>query len=138
MIIDATNLILGRLSSYAAKQALRGNEVVIVNSEKAVISGAKLNIHARYHRKVITLGGNPFHGPFRSKREDLFIKRTIRGMLPYKNAKGRDAFNRIRCYLGVPIEYNDKKLDTIKEANIAKTQSIKYVTVQALCKSLGR
>src|SRR3989338_7077780 len=111
MIIDATNLILGRLSTYAAKQALRGNEVIIINSDKAVITGAKENILARYKRKLIDLVGNPFHGPFRSKRPDLFIKRTIRGMLPYKGAKGRAAYDRIRCYLGVPVECSGKKTE---------------------------
>ena len=38
IIIDATGAIFGRLSSYAAKQALLGNEIVIINAEKHGIS----------------------------------------------------------------------------------------------------
>ena len=44
MIIDASGTMLGRLASYAAKQVLNGNEIVIVNAEKAVISGRKQRI----------------------------------------------------------------------------------------------
>ena len=48
LIIDATNATFGRLASYAAKQALQGNDIVILNSEKAIISGRKENIIEKY------------------------------------------------------------------------------------------
>ena len=44
MIIDASNLILGRLATFVAKQALLGEQVFIANCEKSVISGDKANI----------------------------------------------------------------------------------------------
>ena len=44
MIIDAKNVVLGRLSSFAAKQLLLGEEVDIVNCEEAVLSGKRAPI----------------------------------------------------------------------------------------------
>ena len=43
IVIDATNATMGRLASYVAKQALLGKQIAIVNSEKAIITGNKLN-----------------------------------------------------------------------------------------------
>lgn len=41
MIVDATGLVLGRLASVAAKSLLAGEEVKIVNAEKALITGSR-------------------------------------------------------------------------------------------------
>ncbi|HKI76467.1 MAG TPA: 50S ribosomal protein L13, partial [Candidatus Bathyarchaeia archaeon] len=38
-IVDASNLILGRMASYVAKKALDGKSMVVINAERAVISG---------------------------------------------------------------------------------------------------
>ena len=43
-IIDASNLLLGRLASIIAKRLLSGEEIIVVNAEKAVISGNRENI----------------------------------------------------------------------------------------------
>ena len=48
MIINADGLITGRLASYAAKQALLGEKVDIINSEKACITGSKPQILEKY------------------------------------------------------------------------------------------
>ena len=39
IVIDATDLLLGRFAGYAAKQALLGKEIRVINCEKAVVSG---------------------------------------------------------------------------------------------------
>ena len=44
MIIDGTNLILGRLASVAAKKALLGDDIIIVNCDKVLVTGTKKNI----------------------------------------------------------------------------------------------
>ena len=55
-VIDADNLIMGRLASHVAKLLISGEEVAIVNAEKTIISGRKKNILAEYHQKR-TVGG---------------------------------------------------------------------------------
>ena len=62
MIIDAKNVVLGRLSSFAAKQLLLGEEVDIVNCEEAVVSGKRAPIVENYIRRVDRKA--PTKGPY--------------------------------------------------------------------------
>ncbi|MBI4448054.1 50S ribosomal protein L13 [Candidatus Woesearchaeota archaeon] len=136
MIIDATNLILGRLSSFAAKKALQGENVDIINAEKSVISGNKVDIFENYKR-FREMGG-PFHGPFSPRKADVIVRRTIRGMLPHKQPRGKEAFKRIRCFIGVPKDFEGKKFETIKEANRTNlTKTTSYLTIQQVSRKLG-
>jgi len=136
-IIDATNLILGRLASNVAKRLLSGESVIIVNSEKAILSGNKRRIiedyKKRLHRKSIVA---PWEGPFQPRRPDMLLKRTIRGMLPYKAPKGRMAYKRLRVYIGIPDEYKEKDKISIPEAVSGKLKS-KFITLAELCNELG-
>lgn len=133
-IIDATNLKLGRLASYSAKALLEGEELAIVNAERAVIVGRKKDILHSYKEKRDK--GSRYKGPFFPKRADRIIKRTVRGMLPYKKAKGQEAFKRIRVYLGVPEEYKGKELESIKGAKLIGKEP-DYFNLGDLSKQLG-
>lgn len=136
MIIDATDLILGRMAVKAAKLALLGEKIDIVNCEKAVITGNKRNVIEKYKKKR-EIGRSPFKGPFYPKASDRLVKRVIRGMLPYKKDKGEKAFKRIKCYVGVPKEFEKQTAATIKEANISKLTNLKYVRVGVISKEIG-
>ena len=131
-IIDASGATLGRLSTNTAKRLLKGEEVAIVNSEKAIISGKKFPIKERYKQKREV--GTYRKGPFFPRMPDKIVKRTIRGMIPYQTPHGRAAFKRLKCYMGIPKEFEGKKLEVIKEA---EKQPIDFITVQELSKSLG-
>ena len=135
MIIDAKDSIIGRIATVAAKKALLGEKVDIVNCEEAVMTGDKKAILRRYREKRER--GQPTKGPFIPRRPDMFVRRIIRGMLPYKQDKGRSAFERIMCYLGVPEEFKEKKLEIIEKANISKVPNLKYVKVGVVCKEMG-
>jgi large subunit ribosomal protein L13 len=136
IIIDAKELILGRLATFAAKRALQGEEVQIMHCEDAVITGTKENIVANYQRKR-SLG--TFKGPFYSRMSDRFVKRTIRGMLPYKTPHGREAYKRIRCHIGVPEELlgREKEAIQVPSAHVSKLPSFKFMTVKQICTILG-
>ena len=135
MIIDARNLILGRLATIAAKKALLGEEIYIVNCENAVISGSKKHVLSKYKTKASR--GSQFKGPFIPKTPDRFVKRAIRNMLPYKKPRGRDAFKRIKCHRSLPTTMKDKKPETLKTAEFSKLPTLNYVTVEYVCKHLG-
>lgn len=135
IIIDATNLIIGRLAGYAAKEALLGKEVTVINSEKAVISGRKNDVLDEYLNRLHR--GTPRKGPFVIRMPDRMMKRTIRGMLPFKKPTGKEAFKRIRCYVGVPEELKEKKAVTIESANLSKLPNLKYVSLYTISKRLG-
>jgi large subunit ribosomal protein L13 len=131
-LIDATGANLGRLSTNVAKRLLEGEEISIVNSEKAIISGKKRTIKEKYKQKREV--GTYRKGPFFPRTADRIVKRTVRGMIPYQKPHGRQAFKRLKCYIDIPDEFKDKKLEKIKEA---EKQPIEYITIAELSKSLG-
>jgi len=135
MIIDASNLIAGRIATVVAKKALLGETIDIVNSEKAIVTGSKTQVFARFKQKYNM--GIPSKGPFIHRAPERLLRRVVRGMLPYKQARGTDAFKRVMCWRGVPEEFQGKKLETIEGANISKISSLKYVTLGDIAKYLG-
>lgn len=101
-IYDADGQILGRLGSVIAKQLIVGDSVAVVNVEKSVISGSRKFTLSDYDVK--TKRGDPHKGPFFPRTPDGIFRRTVRGMLPRKKARGRNAYRRLRAYIGVPAE----------------------------------
>ncbi len=134
MNIDATDLILGRMAAYAAKQALLGENVNIVNAGKAVVTGRNKRIIEDYKQE--RKRGVPLKGPYYPRTPEMIVKRTIRGMLPYKTARGREALKRIKCYAGMPEEFKDAKFEELKGISTEKTHA-KYVTIARISKELG-
>lgn len=130
-IINGEGLLLGRLCSYAAKAALLGEEVKIVNCEKVVISGDKQKVFALERQKRLRKG-YPLKSAKLSKIPDRFVKRAVRGMLPHKKERGREAFKRVRCYVGVPGEFSGK-METLEKAKAEKLMTLKYVKVEEIC-----
>jgi len=136
IIYDASNLIVGRLSSKIAKDALLGKEIVIVNCENSILSGSKDSIMDKFRNfKNI---GKPFHGPFTPRMPDRMIRRSIKRMLPHKVTRGREALKRIMCYIGVPKEFEGKNLQTIENANVSRLKSSKYMRLGDVSKLIGK
>lgn len=132
MIIDAKGLTLGRLSTNTAKRLLKGEEIAIINSEKAIISGKKTSIKGIYKKKREV--GTYRKGPFFPRKPDMIVKRTIRGMIPYQTPHGRAAFKRLKCYIGIPKEFEGKKIEVFEAA---KKQPVEFITIEELSKTLG-
>ncbi|MBS3137780.1 50S ribosomal protein L13 [Candidatus Woesearchaeota archaeon] len=135
VIINAENLILGRIATVAAKKALLGEEVIVINSEKAMISGDRDIILEKYLKKWKK--GIPLQGPYVSRMPDRLMRRTIRGMLPWKMQKGRDAFKRVMCYIGIPEKYKEEAAFPIEHASTEKLVNIKCFTLGEICKLIG-
>ena len=135
-VIDANGLILGRLASTVAKQLLSGDEeIYIVNAEKAVISGSRATTLKEY-RETRERGTMEF-GPYFPKRPERILKRTIRGMLPYKRARGRDAMSRLKVYVGVPSELKSAETITIADADMRQLSSSKYIELGEVSQKMG-
>jgi large subunit ribosomal protein L13 len=135
IVIDATNLILGRLASHAAKLALQGEEVRVVNCENAIKTGDKKRILAVYQKSRDR--GTPTTGPFLSRYPDRMIRRSIRGMLPMDRSRGREAFDRVMCYMGVPDDLKKEKLQTFEDADVKKVPILRSIDMKTLSKRLG-
>ena len=134
MIIDGKNLILGRVATFAAKRSLLGEKIDIINCEEIVITGNRREVFAKYQRKKSM--GVPSKGPFQPRMPNMFVRKVIRGMLPYKQPKGRDAFKNIKCYIGLPEEIKGEPIK-MKEASFDKLPNLKYVKIKEICKELG-
>jgi len=134
-VIDADGLILGRLASVVATKLLDGDVIAIINAERAVISGSKVTTFKEYKEQVDK--GSTEHGPYHPRRADHILKRTIRGMLPYKRMRGRDAMSRLRVYLGTPNEFAGADADTIPDASMTRLGTIKYIKLGEISKKLG-
>jgi len=106
IILDGDKCILGRLASYTVKQALQGNSITILNCEKIFITGNKQNILERYLRKRARGKSGKMKGPLFPTLPDKIMKRTIRGMMRYKEGRFIPVFKKIKCYNGIPESYS--------------------------------
>ena len=131
IVIDAKNATLGRLASYAAKQSLQGKKIIILNSERAIVTGNKVSSINKYLQRI-KRGGSAQRGPFFPRSAEKILKRTIRGMLPdFKRGRGKEAFKRIICFKGIPEEYKEAK--TIKAG---KEKHTSYMNLEQLSKKI--
>ncbi len=138
IVIDADGQVLGRLASIVARRLLNGERIVIVNAEKALISGKPLSVLAWYKDRLAKRTHyNPEKtGPKHPRRPDNIVKRAVRGMLPRKKPRGREALRRLRVYIGIPDEYRNAPKIKIRDA-IPKNTRIKYMTVGELASLIG-
>jgi large subunit ribosomal protein L13 len=112
LVIDATDVVLGRLATHAAA-LLRGKHkptfaphmdngdfVIIVNAEKVALTGSKLAQKKAYRHSGYP-GGLTATGyaEFLEKSPEKVVEKAIRGMLP-KNSLGRQQLGKLKVYRG--------------------------------------
>ncbi len=135
IVIDGSGRVLGRMASVAAKMALNNQKVAIINAEKVMISGHMREITSKYKRRFeLQDKANPEHSPYWSKRPDLFVKRVIRGMLPYKQPRGKAAYRLLRVYNGVPEELKSAKIHDMKSKSAQNIYERTFTVKEVLAK----
>ncbi|MXV62777.1 50S ribosomal protein L13 [Natronorubrum sp. JWXQ-INN-674] len=135
VVVDARDCILGRVASEVAQRALDGETVAIVNAEDAVITGDKEDIFDTY-RTRLQLGSD--RGPYYPKRPDTIFKRSVRGMLPYKKTRGREAFESVRVYVGNPYEDDeDREAEILEGTSLDRLSNIRFVHLGEVSDQLG-
>ncbi|NBX23249.1 MAG: 50S ribosomal protein L13 [Microbacteriaceae bacterium] len=112
VVIDATDVVLGRLASHAAA-ILRGKNkatftphmdmgdfVIIINADKVALTGAKLAQKKAYRHSGYPGGLRATtYAELLEKNPERAVEKAIRGMLP-KTALGRDQFRKLKVYSG--------------------------------------
>ncbi|MFC7202031.1 50S ribosomal protein L13 [Haloferax namakaokahaiae] len=131
VVVDARNCILGRVASKVAQRAMDGEKVAIINAEDAVITGSEEDVMGVY-RKRTEIGSD--QGPYYPKRPDRIFKRAVRGMIPYKKPRGREAFSGVRVYVGNPFDEDGEMLD---ETSLDRLSNIKFITLGEVSEKLG-
>ncbi|UCC92534.1 MAG: uL13 family ribosomal protein, partial [Thermoplasmata archaeon] len=87
--------------------------------------------HFRHRRDV----GGARKGPLYPRTPHMMLKRTVRGMLPFKKPRGRNAYKRLKVHISVPQELTKKKFETIEGASQLSTQ--RYMSLGEVSKVLG-
>merc|ERR1719321_632174 len=109
-IVDCKGHLMGRLESVVAKELINGQAVTLVRCEEINISGSLYRNQLKYGEfKDKRTNSNPKKGPFHQRAPAKMIFRTIRGMVPYKTAKGAKAMDNLTSFEGIPFPYNLKK-----------------------------
>ncbi len=125
-VVDAEGIPLGRLASKVAA-ILRGKNkpsftpnvdagdfVIVVNSDKVVLTGKKLeDKYYRYHTGYIGGLKEISYGKLMAERSDLAVYEAVRGMLP-KNSLGRQMIKKLRVYKGAEHNHAAQKPETLK------------------------
>ena len=115
----------------------KGEEVVVVNIEKTVISGNPKRIVEVYEgRRSIQNKSNPTHSPKWPRRPDYLFKRIMQGMVP-KTRKGEIVLKKFQAHIGVPAEFAEKakKAETTKK--LASNLLCRSITLGEVCAQLG-
>ena len=111
-VIDATDVVLGRLASQAAR-LLRGKHkptfaphvdtgdfVIIVNAGKVALSGTKREDKVVYHHSGYPGGlSATSYSKLMDERPEKVVERAIQGMLPH-NSLGRKMATKLKVYAG--------------------------------------
>ena len=125
-LVDATDMPLGRLASQVAS-ILRGknkptftphvdcgDHVVVVNCDKIVLTGDKLNkkLFRYYTGYVKGLKEIPYKKIMETK-SDVAVMEAVKGMLP-KNALGRQMLKKLRVYKGAEHTQQAQKPEVLE------------------------
>jgi large subunit ribosomal protein L13 len=111
-VIDATDVVLGRLASHVAV-LLRGKHkpifaphvdtgdfVIIVNADKVALSGDKLEQKKAYRHSGYPGGLRSLtYGQLMAKHPERVVEKAVKGMLP-KNSLGRKTLTKLKVYAG--------------------------------------
>ena len=125
-VVDAAGVPLGRLASKVAA-ILRGKNkptytpnvdtgdfVIVINSDKAVLTGKKLeNKFYRYHTGYIGGLKEISYGKMMAERSDVAVYEAVRGMLP-KNSLGRQMIKKLRIFKGAEHNHQAQKPEPLK------------------------
>jgi len=130
-VVDARDCILGRVASQVAERALDGERIAVVNAERAVVTGRENDVIETFRARR-QQGSD--RGPMYPKRPDRILKRSIRGMVPYKRPRGREAFENVRVYVGNPY---DEEAEVLEDASLDRLSTIKFVQLGEISESLG-
>ena len=136
MIVDGSNLVMGRLASRLAKAVIKGENVVVVNSEKIVVTGNKESIIENYElRTNAAVKSNPHYGPKYERVPSKMFRRTIKGMLPQKKTTKLAMLKRVAVYNGVPKKLEGQKFETFEE--IKFNERNRSMTLKEIAELLG-
>jgi len=136
MIVDAKNAVVGRVASKVAKAAIKGEKVVVLNAEHAIMVGNKESILEKFEaRTTARVLGNPHYGPKYSRIPSKMLRRTIRGMLPNKPRTTERLLKLVTVYNTVPDLMPKEDIVTFEDVKCNERHN--RMTLGEIAKILG-
>ncbi len=131
-VIDATDVVLGRLASQTA-QLLRGKHkaifaphvdtgdfVIIVNADKVALTGSKRESKLAYRHSGYPGGLKAVsYTQLLEQNPERAVEKAIRGMLP-KNSLGRQMLRKLKVYAGPEHPHSAQKPQTYQISQVAQ------------------
>ena len=131
-VIDATDVVLGRLASHVAV-LLRGKHkpifaphvdtgdfVIVINAEKIALSGAKLEDKKAYRHSGYPGGLRAINvGDQLRTHPDRVVERAVKGMLPH-NSLGRQMIKKLKIYAGPEHPHAAQQPQTFEIKQVAQ------------------
>jgi len=130
-VVDGRGCILGRVASIVADRALEGETIAVVNAEGMIVTGREEDVVARFKKRTELQSDR---GPYYPKRPDEIAKRSIRGMVPHKRPRGRQAFERVRVYLDNPF---DEEPEVLEGTSLDRLSNTRFVELGEVSAQLG-
>ncbi len=133
VVIDATDVVVGRLASYIAKR-LRGkhradytphvdcgDHVIVINAEKAIFTGRKRQ-QKNYYRHTGYPGGIKelsADAILRGRFPERILQLAVKRMMPRESSLARQQFGKLRVYAGAehPHEAQQPEVVDFKSMN---------------------
>jgi large subunit ribosomal protein L13 len=131
VVVDARDCILGRVASQVAERAMDGETIAVVNAEAAVITGNREDTVETFQERR-RVGSD--RGPAYPKRPDGIFKRAVRGMVPHKKTRGREALSNVRVYVGNPY---DEDGEVLEGTSLDRLSNINFVHLGEVSEALG-
>ena len=124
-LVDATDMPLGRLASQVAA-ILRGKNkptftphvdtgdfVIVINSDKVVLTGKKLEQKMKRHHTLYRGGMKEIqYSKYMAEKSDDAVYEAVKGMLP-KNSLGRKMLKKLRVYKGAEHKHEAQQPETL-------------------------
>lgn len=135
-IFNAKGLIAGRLATQVARALLEGEEVAVIEVQDALLTGSlRAQVDRMHRRRGQKMKTDPEKSPKFPRVPHLMFKRMVRGMLPKRNSRGRDALHRLRAYTGTPAGVDASAAVALPPAILAAGG--KRTTLGELCRAFG-
>lgn len=133
-VIDVSGLVLGRAAGLIAKRLLKGEQLVVVNAEKSVVTGDRQTVIQEFATRRAR--GSVRSGPHYPRYPDRIFRRAVRGMLPHLKTRGKVAFDRLTVHIGVPPGLETASRSTLEGAK-ARPSIQPPTTLQEITRLLG-
>lgn len=140
IIIDASEHVGGKLSTFVAKKLLENNSITVVHCENIKFTGPIHRGVGRYKdflrkRNLV----NPLKGPFHYKAPSALFRRIVKRMLPVRTKRGDLALKRLEVFDGCPKELELEKTLVCPKALLSYTADLRKSSYRLgdLCTKFG-